>query len=106
MWKIEHSQEIVVGLQFKVRLLKDILNMNQKHNMRLNNVGIDSTGLEQDCLGLNHGMSAYTLCNLGQVMSTLTAKPPVVQNFSEVWLSCQKMHPAPPGFTCAHAHTQ
>ena len=74
--------------------------------MRLNNVGIDSTGLEQDCLGLNHGMSAYTLCNLGQVMSTLTAKPPVVQNFSEVWVSCQKVSPAPPGFTCAHAHTQ
>ena len=106
MWKTEHSQEIVVGLQFRVRILKDIVNINQKHNMRLNNVGIDSMGLEQDCLGLNHGMPAYTLCKLGQVLSTLTEKSPMVQNFSEIWLSWQKVSPASPGFTCAHAHTQ
>ena len=36
-------------------------------------------------------------------MSTLTAQSPVVQNFSEVWLSCQKVSPASPGFTWAQS---
>ena len=74
--------------------------------MRLNNVEIDRMGSEQNCLGLNHGMSAYTFGKLEQVMSPLIAKSPVVQNFSEDWFSCQKVSPASPGFTCAHVHTQ
>lgn len=46
-----HSQEIVVRLSFGIIFLKDILNMSQKHNMRVNNVGIHRMGSGERLLG-------------------------------------------------------